>query len=91
MKKLFTLFIAAMACISAIAQNVDPARGAAQATLEPQELYMTATVVDTVTAYLTLTNTGTVTSHRCGLSPVRRVTSGPKDTMGTSPLLLATT
>ena len=50
MKKLFTLFIAAMACISAIAQNVDPVRGTAQATLEPQELYMTATVGDTVTA-----------------------------------------
>jgi len=72
MKKLFTLFIAAMACICAIAQNVDPARGAAQATLEPQELYMTATVGDTVTAYLTLTNTGTVT-----ISPLWALTSSP--------------
>lgn len=66
------MFFVAMACLCAIAQGTEPSRGAAQATLEPQELYMTATVGDTVTAYLTLTNTGTVT-----ISPLWSFSSSP--------------
>ena len=70
MRKFFTLLISAMVGVLAIAQSVEPARGAAQATLEPEELFMTATVGDTAIAYLTLTNTGTVT-----ISPLWALTS----------------
>ena len=61
MRKYFTLLISAMVSVLAIAQGVEPTRGSAQATLEPHELFMTAVVGDTAIAYLTLTNTGTVT------------------------------